>query len=190
MKLSEYIKNRGASGRPADASGSRENLYADAVNSPGSRLKQRMEAMKEPESQSVQQTPYADAAAQSSDYSGYLDIGNPQNRADRVQAAWMKNDPELAQSVGYITGPGRRNQFSVGGGQTGTLNQTVYDSIDSGMSRNETWDVLADDYRDGLITKEEFIDAIHYADYLEAMKSFGKKPSDEGFAQWRNQRLK
>ncbi len=151
-----------------------QTLYADAV--------------KTMQNGSASQTPYADAAAQSSDYSGYLDIGKAQNRADRVQAAWMKNDPELAQSVGYITGPGRGNQFSAGGGQTGTLNQTVYDSIDSGMTRNETWDVLADDYRQGLITKEEFADAIHYADYLEAMKLLGRKPSDAGYAEWRRSR--
>lgn len=151
-----------------------QTLYADAA--------------KTMQDGAAQPTPYADAAARGSDYTGYLDIGNPQNRADRVQAAWMQNDPEQAQSVGYITGPGRKNQFSAGGGEPGTLNQTVYDGIDSGMSRNETWDVLAEDYRNGLITKEEFIDAIHYADYLEAMKSFGRKPSDEGYAKWRGSR--
>ena len=152
-----------------------QNLYANMVNL---LLQQQQDAATR-----------AQNMAQYGDFSGYLDLGYSQSQVDAMKKAWIAANPAMAQALGYVSTPRYSSYGGSGSGsnnQTGTVQQTVYDGIDSGMSRNEIWNALAADYKAGNITQEEFNDGIHYADYLEAAKSFGQTPSDAGYAKWRN----
>lgn len=152
-----------------------QNLYANMVNL---LLQQQQDAATR-----------AQSMAQYGDFSGYLDLGYSQSQVDAMKKAWIAANPDMALALGYVSAPSYSRYSGSGGGgnnQTGTVQQTVYDGIDSGMSRNEIWNALAADYKAGNITEEEFNNGIHYADYLEAAKSFGQTASDAGYAKWRS----
>lgn len=152
-----------------------QNLYANMANL---LLQQQQDAATR-----------AQNMAQYGDFTGYLDLGYSQSQVDAMKKAWIAANPAMAQELGYVSAPRYSSYGGSGSGsnnQTGTVQQTVYDGIDSGMSRNEIWNALAADYKAGNITEEEFNNGIHYADYLEAAKSFGQTPSDAGYAKWRN----
>lgn len=158
-----------------------QNLYANMMNL---LLQQQQDAAQK-----------AQNMAQYGDFSGYLGLGYTQSEIDQMQKAWIAANPELARTLGYVTTPSYSGYYSGSGGgggsgsdEVGSLNQTIYDGIDSGMSRTEIWNALAADYKAGRITQEEFNNGIHYADYLETAKAFGQTPSDAGYAEWRRSR--
>ncbi len=126
--------------------------------------------------------------AQYGDFSGYLDLGYSQAQVDAMKKAWIAANPEMAQALGYVSAPSYSRYSGSGGsgGTTPSIRETIREGIEAGTDRRDIWNSLAADYKAGNITKEEFNDGIHYADYLETAKSFGQTVSDAGYAKWRN----
>lgn len=150
-----------------------QNLYANMMNLI---LQQQQDAATK-----------AQNMAQYGDFSGYLGLGYTQSEIDQMQKAWIAANPELAKTLGYVSAPSYSSYGGGGGsGKTTSIREMVQAGIEAGTDRRDIWNALAKDYRAGNITKEEFNDGIHYADYLETAKAFGQTASDAGYAKWRN----
>ncbi len=135
----------------------------------------------------------AENMAQYGDFSGYLDLGYTEDEIAKMKKAWIAANPSLARTLGYVsapTAPSYSGYYYGGSKKTPTLEETIKAGIDAGADRMEIWNSLANDYREGNITQEEFNNGIHYADYLDTAKAYGQTPSNEGYSKWKGKKKK
>lgn len=135
----------------------------------------------------------AENMAQYGDFSGYLDLGYTEDEIAKMKKAWIAANPSLARTLGYVSAPAASSYsgyYYGGSKKTPTLEETIQDLIDAGTDRMEIWNSLANDYRAGNITQEEFNNGIHYADYLDTAKAYGQTPSSEGYSKWKGTKKK
>ena len=133
----------------------------------------------------------AENMAQYGDFSGYLDLGYTEDEIAKMKKAWIAANPSLARTLGYVSAPAAPSYsgyYYGGSKKTPTLEETIKAGIDAGADRMEIWNSLANDYRAGNITQEEFNNGIHYADYLDTAKAYGQTPSSEGYSKWRGKK--
>ena len=151
-----------------------QNLYANMVNL---LVQQQQDAATK-----------AQNMAQYGDFSGYLDLGYSQSQVDAMKKAWIAANPDMALALGYVSAPSySRYGGSGGGGITVTtegLQDAILGDLDGGKDRVAIWNDLAERYRAGDITEEQFQDAIHYTDYAATAKAFGKTPTSAGYKNW------
>ena len=172
----EYQANAARDQANAEA---QQNLYANMMNLI---LQQQQDAATK-----------AQNMAQYGDFSGYLDLGYSQSQINAMQKAWIAANPEMAQALGYVKTPepvysSYGGSGSYGGGNITVTAEGLQDAIlgdlDSGKDRVTIWNDLAERYRAGDITEEQFQNAIQYTDYAATAKAFGKTPTSEGFKTW------
>lgn len=135
----------------------------------------------------------AENMAQYGDFSGYLDLGYTEDEIAKMKKAWIAANPSLARTLGYVSAPAAPSYsgyYYGGSKKTPTLEETIKAGIDAGADRMEIWNSLANDYREGNITQEEFNNGIHYADYLDTAKAYGQTPSNEGYSKWKGKKRK
>ena len=151
-----------------------QNLYANMVNL---LLQQQQDAATR-----------AQNMAQYGDFSGYLDLGYSQSQVNAMKQAWIAANPEMAQSLGYVSTPSYSRYSGSGGGAIAVTTEGLQDAIlgdlDGGKDRVAIWNDLAERYRAGDITEEQFQDAIHYTDYAATAKAFNKTPTSAGYKNW------
>lgn len=151
-----------------------QNLYANMVNL---LLQQQQDAAAR-----------AQNMAQYGDFSGYLDLGYSQSQVDAMKKAWIAANPAMAQALGYASAP-RYSSYGGGGGggitvTTEGLQDAILGDLDGGKDRVAIWNDLAERYRAGDITEEQFQNAIHYTDYAATAKAFNKTPTSAGYKNW------
>lgn len=151
-----------------------QNLYANMVNL---LLQQQQDAATR-----------AQSMAQYGDFSGYLDLGYSQSQVDAMKKAWIAANPDMALALGYVSAPsyGRYGGSGSSGITVTTegLQDAILGDLDGGKDRVAIWNDLAERYRAGDITEEQFQNAIHYTDYAATAKAFGKTPTSEGYKTW------
>lgn len=151
-----------------------QNLYANMVNL---LLQQQQDAATR-----------AQNMAQYGDFSGYLDLGYSPTQVNAMKQAWIAANPEMAQSLGYVSTPSYSRYSGSGGGAIAVTTEGLQDAIlgdlDGGKDRVAIWNDLAERYRAGDITEEQFQDAIHYTDYAATAKAFNKTPTSAGYKNW------
>ena len=151
-----------------------QNLYANMVNL---LLQQQQDAATR-----------AQNMAQYGDFSGYLELGYSQSQVDAMKQAWIAANPAMAQALGYASAP-RYSSYGGGGGggitvTTEGLQDAILGDLDGGKDRVAIWNDLAERYRAGDITEEQFQNAIHYTDYAATAKAFNKTPTSAGYKNW------
>lgn len=126
--------------------------------------------------------------AQYGDFSGYLDLGYSQSQVNAMKQAWIAANPAMAQALGYVSTPSYSRYSGSGGGAIAVTTEGLQDAIlgdlDGGKDRVAIWNDLAERYRAGDITEEQFQDAIHYTDYAATAKAFNKTPTSAGYKNW------
>lgn len=151
-----------------------QNLYANMVNL---LLQQQQDAATK-----------AQNMAQYGDFSGYLDLGYSQSQVNAMKQAWIAANPAMAQALGYVSTPSYSRYSGSGGGAIAVTTEGLQDAIlgdlDGGKDRVAIWNDLAERYRAGDITEEQFQDAIHYTDYAATAKAFNKTPTSAGYKNW------
>lgn len=151
-----------------------QNLYANMVNL---LLQQQQDAATK-----------AQNMAQYGDFSGYLDLGYSQSQVNAMKQAWIAANPAMAQALGYVSTPNYSRYSGSGGGAIAVTTEGLQDAIlgdlDGGKDRVAIWNDLAERYRAGDITEEQFQDAIHYTDYAATAKAFNKTPTSAGYKNW------
>ena len=133
----------------------------------------------------------AENMAQYGDFSGYLDLGYTEDEIAKMKKAWIAANPSLARTLGYVSAPAAPSYSGYYYGRskkTPKIEETIKAGIDAGADRMEIWNSLANDYRAGNITQEEFNNGIHYADYLDTAKAYGQTPSSEGYSKWKGKK--
>lgn len=151
-----------------------QNLYANMVNL---LLQQQQDAATR-----------AQNMAQYGDFSGYLDLGYSQSQVNAMKQAWIAANPAMAQALGYVSAP-RYSSYGGGGGggitvTTEGLQDAILGDLDGGKDRVAILNDLAERYRAGDITEEQFQNAIHYTDYAATAKAFNKTPTSAGYKNW------
>lgn len=151
-----------------------QNLYANMMNLI---LQQQQDAATK-----------AQNMAQYGDFSGYLDLGYSQSQVNAMKQAWIAANPAMAQALGYVSTPSYSRYSGSGGGAIAVTTEGLQDAIlgdlDGGKDRVAIWNDLAERYRAGDITEEQFQDAIHYTDYAATAKAFNKTPTSAGYKNW------
>jgi len=167
----EYQANAARDQANAEA---QQNLYANMVNL---LLQQQQDAATR-----------AQNMAQYGDFSGYLELGYSQSQVDAMKKAWIAANPAMAQALGYVSAPRYSSYGGSGSGgitvTTEGLQDAILGDLDGGKDRVTIWNDLAERYRAGDITEEQFQNAIHYTDYAATAKAFGKTPTSEGYKTW------
>lgn len=158
-----------------------QNLYANMMNLI---LQQQQDAATK-----------AQNMAQYGDFSGYLGLGYTQSEIDQMQKAWIAANPELAKELGYVKTPSYSGYYSGSGGgsssgdgsgtvSTEGLQDAILGDLNDGKDRVAIWNDLAERYKAGDITEEQFRDAIHYTDYAATAKAYNKTPTSAGYKTW------
>lgn len=151
-----------------------QNLYANMMNLI---LQQQQDAATK-----------AQNMAQYGDFSGYLGLGYTQSQVNAMKQAWIAANPAMAQALGYVSTPSYSRYSGSGGGAIAVTTEGLQDAIlgdlDGGKDRVAIWNDLAERYRAGDITEEQFQDAIHYTDYAATAKAFNKTPTSAGYKNW------